>query len=199
MKPITQLLQIPVYEVKFFQLAPSEYFFTTLKIAFYTSLILCLPLFSSQSLLFFIPDLEKEIKNFILWLIFSVLILFSLSLLFSFYILIPATLHFFIIYNKNIIEPLWSFDQYFHFIIPLFFITGIAFQFPILQVFFAIGKFISGKSMFQYWKYILISITIIAAVLTPSTDPITQLLLTSAIFFLYLGGSLVASIVIKDF
>ncbi len=52
--------------------------------------------------------------------------------------------------------------------------------------------------MFQFWKYILIGITILAAILTPSTDPITQLLLTSAIFCLYLGGSLIASLVIKD-
>jgi sec-independent protein translocase protein TatC len=42
--------------------------------------------------------------------------------------------------------------------------------------------------MLSLWKYVTIVATIISAILTPSTDPITQLLLTGAILFLYLTG-----------
>jgi len=43
--------------------------------------------------------------------------------------------------------------------------------------------------MLEYWKYVILIATIIGAILTPSTDPITQLLLSGAIIFLYLIGA----------
>jgi sec-independent protein translocase protein TatC len=43
--------------------------------------------------------------------------------------------------------------------------------------------------MLSYWKYVIVSCTIIAAIITPSTDPITQLLMSTALLTLYLGGS----------
>ena len=43
--------------------------------------------------------------------------------------------------------------------------------------------------MLYYWKYVVVICTILAAVITPSTDPVTQLLLSTALLSLYLGGS----------
>ena len=48
---------------------------------------------------------------------------------------------------------------------------------------------VSGQQMLAAWKYVVVLSTIIAAVITPSTDPITQLLMASALLTLYLGGS----------
>jgi sec-independent protein translocase protein TatC len=43
--------------------------------------------------------------------------------------------------------------------------------------------------MLSAWKYVIVVCTIVAAVITPSTDPITQIVLTIALFVLYLGGA----------
>jgi sec-independent protein translocase protein TatC len=48
---------------------------------------------------------------------------------------------------------------------------------------------VSGKSMLKKWKYVILIATIIGAILTPSTDPITQLLLSGAIVLLYVFGA----------
>ena len=47
----------------------------------------------------------------------------------------------------------------------------------------------SGEKMLSLWKYVVVLSTILAAIITPSTDPITQLLLTGALLTLYFSGS----------
>ena len=118
----------------------------------------------------------------------SSLCLFGLGLVFSYYVLIPAALNFFLNYSNEVIEPLWSFDQYFEFILILFYSTGLAFQIPIIQILVGLLNLVSAKQMLASWRYIILISTIIGAVLTPSTDPLTQLLLSAAILLLYLSG-----------
>jgi sec-independent protein translocase protein TatC len=87
-----------------------------------------------------------------------------------------------------VIEPFWSFDQYFEFVLVLFYSTGLAFQIPILQILLGLLNIISAKQMLAAWRYVILISTIIGAVLTPSTDPLTQLLLSGAILLLYFSG-----------
>jgi sec-independent protein translocase protein TatC len=83
----------------------------------------------------------------------------------------------------------WSFNQYFDFISVLLFATGIAFQVPAVQVILGLLGIVTGKKMLAAWKYVIVICTIIAAIITPSTDPVTQILLSTALLSLYLGGS----------
>jgi sec-independent protein translocase protein TatC len=109
-------------------------------------------------------------------------------------VLIPAALQFFINYSSEVIEPLLSFDQYFSFISVLFFSTGLVFQIPVVQIILCISGIVNAKKMLAIWRYVLIFSTIVGAVLTPSADPFTQLLLSTALFVLYLGGGFIAII-----
>lgn len=194
-KFLVQLLELPVSNVKFFQLSPGEYFGATIKISFYTGILFSSPFLISQLILFLLPGLTLNEKKIILPILISSLILFLFGLLFSYYVLIPAALNFFLAYSDEVIEPFWSFDQYFEFILTLFYSTGIAFQIPILQILLGLLNIISVKQMFASWKYIIFISTIIGAILTPSTDPLTQLLLTSAILFLYFSGLGILSLI----
>jgi len=188
-KDIVQILELPVTSIKFFQLAPGEYFISTVKIAFYSGFLVTSPFLLTQLTIYIIPGLNKGEKSLILPLLLGSTLLFFFSLIFSYFILIPAALNFFISYGESVIEPLWSFNQYFDFILVLFYTTGLAFQIPIFQIIIGIVGIISGKQMLEYWKYVILIATIIGAILTPSTDPITQLLLSGAIVFLYLIGA----------
>jgi sec-independent protein translocase protein TatC len=188
-KPIVELLEIPVNNIRFFQLSPGEYFIETVKIAFYTGITLTSPILLSQITFFIIPGLTLNEKKLILPLLVGSTLLFFLSLIFSYFCLIPAALQFFISYSSEVIEPRWSFSQYCDFILVLFTTTGIAFQIPIFQVILGILGVISGATMLKLWKYVVLFAVIIGAVLTPSTDPITQILLSGAIIILYLIGA----------
>ena len=187
-KFLVKILQLPVNNVKFFQLSPGEYFVSTVKISFYTGLLFGSPFAIGQIILFLLPGLTKKETKIILPLLLSSLCLFGFGLIFSYYALIPAALNFFLNYSNEVIEPFWSFDQYFEFILVLFYSTGIAFQIPIIQILLGLLNIISAKQMLAAWRYIILVSTIIGAILTPSTDPLTQLLLSLAILMLYFSG-----------
>lgn len=187
-KTLVKILELPINNVKFFQISPGEYFISTIKISFYTGLLFSSPFVIGQVILFLLPGLTKKETKIILPLLLSSLILFGLGLAFSYYTLIPAALNFFLNYSEEVLEPLWSFDQYFEFILVLFYSTGLAFQIPILQILLGLLNIVSVKQMLDAWRYIVLLSTILGAILTPSTDPLTQLLLSLAILLLYFSG-----------
>jgi len=187
-KILVKILEYPVSNVKFFQLSPGEYFISTLKISFYKGLLFASPFVISQIILFLLPGLTKKETKIILPLLLSSLILFGLGLAFSYYTLVPAALNFFLNYSQEVLEPFWSFDQYFEFILVLFYSTGLAFQIPIIQILIGLLNIVSAQQMLGAWRYIILVSTILGAILTPSTDPLTQLLLSVAILLLYLSG-----------
>src|SRR5210317_460238 len=187
-KSIVKILELPINNVKFFQISPGEYFISTIKISFYTGVLFSSPFIISQLILFLLPGLTKKETKIVLPLLISSLLLFGFGLIFSYYTLIPAALNFFLDYSEEVLEPFWSFDQYFEFILVLFYSTGLAFQIPILQILVGLLNIVSAKQMLGAWRYIILLSTILGAILTPSTDPLTQLLLSLAILLLYFSG-----------
>ena len=186
---IVILLEGPVQGIKFIQLSPGEYFLSTVKIAFYGGILFTIPFLISQIILYIVPGLTKSEKEIIIPILLASVILFGGGLLFAYFILIPAALNFFIGYSTDVIEPIWSFDQYFDFILFVFYSTGLSFQIPIIQIILGLAGIITGKQMLGLWRYVVLAATIISAILTPSTDPITQICLATAILFLYLVGA----------
>ena len=93
-KSLVKILELPINDVKFFQISPGEYFISTIKISFYTGLLLSSPLGISQLILFLLPGLTKKETKVILPLLVSSLALFILGLLFSYYKLITAAQNF---------------------------------------------------------------------------------------------------------
>jgi sec-independent protein translocase protein TatC len=186
---VVKLLEAPVQGIKFIQLSPGEYFLSTVKIAAYGGLLLAIPFLISQIIFYILPGLTQSEKKIILPILIGSVILFVFGLLFAYYVLIPAALNFFISYSDQVIEPLWSFDQYFDFILFLFYSTGLSFQVPVIQIILGFTGIVTGSQMLKSWRYVVLASTIVSAVLTPSTDPVTQLCLAIAILVLYLTGT----------
>nr|YP_009392902.1 Sec-independent protein translocase component TatC [Caloglossa intermedia]ARW61464.1 Sec-independent protein translocase component TatC [Caloglossa intermedia] len=182
---IAYILEKPAINIKFLQLAPGEYFFVSIKIAVYLGVIFSIPFFIYQIIMFILPGLTKQESFYIVPILITSIILFFFGIAFAYQILIPAALNFFISYGSDIVEPLWSFEEYFNFILILSFSTGITFQIPILQILLGVFNLVTSSTMLKYWKYIVLGSTIVSAILTPSTDPITQICMSIAILSLY--------------
>ena len=188
-KEIVRIFQAPAIGVKFLQFAPGEYFFASVKIAVFCGVLISSPIILYQLLLYLIPGLTKNERDIVLPVSLGSGILFVIGLIFSYFFLVPAALRFFISYGSEVVEPFWSFDQYFDFIAVLLFATGLAFQIPAVQVVLGLLGIVMGEKMLSAWKYVIVICTVVAAIITPSTDPITQILLSTALLSLYLGGS----------
>lgn len=101
------------------QLAPGEYFFTSFKVTLYCGLLLSSPIIIYQIIRFTAPGLTQEEKKVLIPILVGGIILFFAGIFFGYYVLVPAALTFFITYGADVIEPLWSFEQYCDFILLL--------------------------------------------------------------------------------
>jgi sec-independent protein translocase protein TatC len=197
-KNIVKTLQEPALGIKFLQFAPGEYFFASIKVAAYTGLLISSPFLIYQIILFVLPGMTKNERKTLLPIILGAIGLFLSGILFGYYILVPAALNFFINYGSEVVEPFWSFEQYFEFILILLFSTGLAFQLPVIQVMLGLFRIISGETMLSIWRYVILGSTIIGAILTPSVDPLTQILMSSIVIILYFLGAGVVLIIEKS-
>jgi sec-independent protein translocase protein TatC len=188
-KEIVLFFQAPAIGVKFLQFSPGAYFFASVKIAFFCAILISSPLIVYQFILYLLPGLTKKEQTILVSIGSGSVILFFIGLAFSYFFLGPAALHFFISYGSEVVEPFWSFDQYFDFFGVLVFSTGLVFQVPAIQLLLGFFGLVTGKDMLSKSKYVAVICTIVSAIVTPSTDPLTQLLLSLALFSLYICGS----------
>lgn len=187
-KHIVELLEIPAQGAKFLQLSPGEYFFVSMKVAGYSGLLVASPFILYQIIMFVTPGLTRRERRLMGPIVLGSSVLFFAGLGFAYIALIPAALNFFINYGADVVEQLWSIDRYFEFVLLLLFSTGLAFQVPVLQLLLALLGIVDSGTMVKGWRYVLLGAAILGAVLTPSTDPVTQSLLGGAVLFLYFGG-----------
>lgn len=185
---IVGLLEVPAQGAKFLQLSPGEYFFVSLKVAGYSGLLLASPFILYQVVMFVLPGLTRRERRLVGPIVLGSSVLFFAGLFFAYVALIPAALNFFINYGADVVEQLWSIDRYFEFVLLLLFSTGLAFQIPVVQLLLGLLGLVNSRQMLSGWRYVLLGAAILGAVLTPSTDPVTQSLLGGAVLFLYFGG-----------
>lgn len=190
-KEISFFLQKPAMGIRFLQLGPGEYLFVSIKVSIYIAIILSIPFSIYQIMNFILPGLTKEESKHLIPITMGSILLFFLGIFFSYTILIPITLKFLIYYGSEIVEPLWSFDEYINFIILIILSTGLCFQIPIIQIILGLTNIVKWENMLKNWKYITFMSTIMGAIITPSTDPITQIFMTTIILLLYFSGIIV--------
>ncbi|MFM7464387.1 MAG: twin-arginine translocase subunit TatC [Cyanobium sp.] len=192
-RPLVRLLEQPAQGIRFLQLAPGEFLFVTLKVAGYAGLVLALPWWLFEGLGFVLPGLTRRERRLLAPAVGASSVLFFVGLAFAWWALVPAALRFLVSYGADVVEPLWSIERYLDFVLLLMVATALAFQLPVLQLVLGALGLLDAPTMVRAWRWVVLISALAGAVLTPSTDPITMLLLSGAITALYgLGVVLVA-------
>lgn len=172
--------------------SPAEGFITFTKVAFYSSLFFCFPLFAIQFYLFLSPGLYKKEKKLILLILFFVPFLFLCGAALAYFFLLPITFKFFLGFEiKGLadgsqipIQLETKISEYLNLVIDLIFSFGIAFQLPILLLFLIRIGFLSADDLRKRRKYWIVIIFIVAAILTPP-DVLSQISLAIPMIFLF--------------
>ncbi|KAL2900592.1 Sec-independent protein translocase protein TATC chloroplastic, partial [Bienertia sinuspersici] len=128
-KDLIMILENPVKEqgFHFLQLAPGEFFFTTLKVSGYYGLLLGSLVILYEIIAFVVPDLTRAERRFLGPIVLGSSVLFYASIMFSYFVLTLATLTFFVNYVEGVVESLWSINQYFEFVLILMFSSRLSF------------------------------------------------------------------------
>jgi sec-independent protein translocase protein TatC len=192
-RPLVRLLEQPAQGIRFLQLAPGEFLLVSLKVAGYAGLVLALPWWLFEGLAFVLPGLTRRERRLLAPAVGASSVLFFAGLAFAWWALVPAALRFLVSYGADVVEPLWSIERYLDFVLLLMVATALAFQLPVLQLVLGALGLLDAPTMVRAWRWVVLISALAGAVLTPSTDPITMLLLSGAITALYgLGVVLVA-------
>ena len=174
-----------------------EPFFTAVKVAFFSSFIVSLPVIFWQLWLFIAPGLYENEKKLIIPFVTFATSMFLLGAAFSYYVVVPLGFDFLINFGAALFKALPSIGEYVGFFTKVIFGFGIAFELPVMTLFLAKIGLITDKTLKDFFRYAIVIIFIFSALLTPP-DVITQFLMAGPLVILYGISILIAKAVNPD-
>jgi sec-independent protein translocase protein TatC len=169
-------------------------FFVALKVAFFAAILGALPIILAQLWLFVAPGLYANEKKMLIPFIFGGTIMFTVGVLFAYYIVTPFGFDFLITFGSFKFTPLINIEDYVGFFTKIMFGFGLAFELPIFAYFLALLGLVNDRQMSDFFKYAIVIIFIVAALLTPP-DVLTQLLMAGPLIILYGFSILIVKVV----
>lgn len=169
-----------------------EAFFNYIKICFYSSLVLTSPYTLYQLWKFISPGLYKSEKKYVGPFVIISTILFVGGVLFGYYLALPPAFGFFVEFSSDFLKPMISVKEYLSFSIKLLLAFGLSFELPVLIFFMAKIGIVTSKMLSKNRRYAILIIFIAAAILTPSPDAFTQIIMAIPLIGLYEIGIFVA-------
>ncbi|RUM66304.1 MAG: twin-arginine translocase subunit TatC [Sulfurospirillum sp.] len=161
-----------------------EPFFTALKVAFFTGFIASLPVIFWQLWLFIAPGLYENEKKMVVPFAVGATVMFLIGALFCYYVVIPFGYDFLINFGSQLFTALPSIGDYVSFFTKLILGFGLAFEMPTITFFLASIGLVTDETLKGFFKYALIVIFLISALLTPP-DVLTQFLMAGPMILLY--------------
>ena len=159
-------------------------FFVALKVAFFTGILAALPVILGQIWMFIAPGLYANEKKMIIPFIVGGTVMFAVGVAFAYYVVTPFGFDFLITFGSFKFTPLINIEDYVGFFTKIMFGFGIAFELPVFAYFLALLGFINDRQMASFFKYAVVIIFVLAALLTPP-DILTQLLMAGPLIILY--------------
>jgi sec-independent protein translocase protein TatC len=169
-------------------IAPGEIFFTYVKCALLAGFVFALPVIFWQIWAFVAPGLYANEKKAIGPFVIVSTLLFAGGAVFGYTQILPAMFAFFTSYDSELVQSAWSMHEVFKLTTRMFLAFGVAFELPVFVFFLAIAGIVDAPNLLRGTRYAVLAIFIVAAVLTPSPDWVSQLMLGIPMVFLYLIG-----------
>lgn len=173
---------------------PTEMFVTTFRVDLMAGFGLALPFIVYQVVAFLMPGLLPHEKRYIYFLLPSMAVLFVAGVAFAYLLMLPVALQFLFTFNSDIAQPLPSINDYINFVSSILFWIGLTFQTPLVIFFLAWLKLVTVKQLTQFRRFAIVGAFIIAALVTPTPDPLNQSIVALPIILLYELGIILARI-----
>ncbi|MCL2283090.1 MAG: twin-arginine translocase subunit TatC [Fibromonadales bacterium] len=170
--------------------APAETVMLSVKIAVVCGITLASPILFQQIWSFISPALYKNEKKLVLPTALASTFCFLSGIAFSFYLL-PLALKFLTEFAAGTIDPFFKIDEYLSFLIKLALAFGFAFQLPVIVFVLSKINLIDHKFLLRNFRYAIVLIFIVAAILTPP-DVLSQIMLAMPLLVLYALSILIA-------
>jgi sec-independent protein translocase protein TatC len=173
------------HEAKLIYTAPHEAFFTYMKVSLIAGTGLAVPVILFQVWRFIAPGLYENEKRYLVPIVFFSSLFFLGGSLFGYFLVFPVGFQFFASFASDFITPMISTKEFLSFSIRLLLAFGFVFELPIFAFFLARLGLISAQFLRRQRKVAVVSIFIIAGLLTPGPDVFSQVLMAGPLLILY--------------
>lgn len=184
---VDSILLIPAKNanIKLQNLRPFGQLFLFMQIAITGGIILSIPNIFYQMWKFISPALKQSEKKYISLIVVFSTVCFLSGIAFAYFIMLPLTLKFAGEFGSTDIENNFAIAEYFSIIISVMLAAGLVFELPMLSFLLSKIGILTPQIMRKFRKHSIITILILAAILTPGTDPVAQILLAIPLGLLY--------------
>lgn len=163
----------------------TEAFFTYMKVSFLAGILLAFPVIIYQFWMFVAPGLYAREKRYLIPIVFLSSVFFIGGGLFGYFFVFPWGFKYLLGFATEIIRPLPSMREYLHFAAVTLLAFGAVFELPLIVVFMARIGLVSVAFLRRNRKYAILLIFVIAAILTPGPDVVSQLMMAGPLMVLY--------------
>ena len=175
-------------------LKPTETLGNYMKVALLCGVVLAMPVIVDQFARFIAPGLTKKEKRYLFLLVPGATLCFVTGVAFAYFVMLPAAIPWLQGFMSGIIRQDWAVGEYLPFVTSLLFWIGVAFELPLFVYFLTKLGIIDAATLSRNRKYALIVIAVLAAVITPTVDPLNMALVMGPLIVLYEIGVLLAKI-----
>jgi sec-independent protein translocase protein TatC len=175
---------------------PTESFVVYFRIALIGGTALSMPMIIYQTIRFVLPGLMPHEKRYLYFLLPGVTLCFAGGVAFAALIMLPAAINFMQGFLSTIIDNRWTLDNYIAFVTRVLFWMGVVFQTPLLMFLLAKLGLVTPKGLGGFRKYAVLLIAVIAAIVTPTPDPVNMMIVMLPLYLLYEVGILLARLAV---
>lgn len=185
-QPLLSLLRSQIQkDVQFVIVSPAEGFTAVVRMSILIGLFLAVPVVLREIFWFIGPALERWQRRALIPIIVLSYVLFLGGVAFAYFLLLPLGLQFLIGFTPEGIQPMLSIDRFVGFASVLIFSTGLIFQVPIIMLVLSVFRIVQRALLVSQRRYAVLISFIVAAVITPSVDIMTQSLLAGTLIVLF--------------
>jgi sec-independent protein translocase protein TatC len=159
--------------------------FLYFKVVLIAGIIIASPFILFQLWKFIQPGLYPKERKWVRIVTFFTSICFFAGVAFSYWIMLPSMLSFGASFGTKQIKNFLDVNDFFGFIVTIILVSGLVFELPMVSFVLAKIGILTSNFMRKYRRHSIIVILILAAVLTPTPDPISQLIFAAPLFVLY--------------
>lgn len=191
---IIQILLEPYGERQLLVTSPTSSLTNVFTVALTVGVILALPFIMYQILAFIFPGLMPNEKKWILLGLPFGFILFVLGATFAFFVMLPAAVGFLTGIFPTVFKYDLTPDEYIPFVAGVMFWMGVAFEMPLIVFILAKANVVNARVLQRNWRWAVVIVAVIAALITPTPDPINMSIVMVPLLLLYVFSIVLAKV-----
>ena len=184
-KQILHFLIAPAGHIHLIFTEMTEMLGTYMQVALAGGIVLAMPFFVYQIVMFVSPALTRQEKKYVYLALPWITLMFAGGVAFGYYVLLPPAMKFLVSFGSDIATPQIKIGNYISLVTRLLVAIGFVFELPVVTTFLAKLGIISPQTLARQRKWAIIGAFILAAIITPTVDPINQSLVAVPLVFLY--------------